>query len=79
MKCAADYVHGCDGCPECIPCDASVLINGADDVGDCTAKLDDGESCTQSGGAGFTCTASSCLEGALTAGTCTGIDCINLL
>ena len=54
------------------PCDTTVLITSADSMGDCTATLSSGESCTQTG-AGFTCTASSCLEGTLTEGTCSGL------
>ena len=55
------------------PCDASTLITpGADNVGDCTSTLASGSTCTQTASEGFTCTVSSCLEGVLTAGTCSG-------
>jgi len=57
-------------------CDASTLLSGAADVGDCTSGLASDETCTQTADDGYECTASSCAEdGTFTAGACTAILC----
>ena len=39
-------------------------------VGDCTAELSSASSCTNTGGPGYTCTASTCVDGTLIEGLC---------
>jgi syndecan 4 len=53
------------------PCVANALVADADGAGDCDDALDAGASCFQTMTTGF-CTASSCTDGELSAGTCTG-------
>ena len=52
------------------PCNMSVLHPNANDVGDCEVELAAGDSCTNTPRPGSTCTASTCLDGILTAGSC---------
>jgi hypothetical protein len=52
-------------------CDASELLPNAETVGDCSAALPSGSSCTNTAASGFTCVSStSCLDGILTPGLC---------
>ena len=55
-------------------CDASALLANAASLGDCSANLAAGATCTQIADPGHTCTASTCSAegGVLTAGDCTG-------
>jgi hypothetical protein len=57
------------------PCDASVLLSNAADLGDCTAVLNHLGSCTNVASAGVACTPSTCFHGSLTAGVCAGSFC----
>ena len=65
-----DHVHSSvvDG-----PCDASELLSNAETVGDCSAALPSGTSCTNTPVSGFTCVRStSCFDGTLALGLCIG-------
>jgi hypothetical protein len=54
-------------------CDASDLLPNAEDVGDCTATLKAGTTCTNTGSEGFICTASNCnLVASFIPGWCRG-------
>ena len=53
-------------------CDASSLVPNAADVGDCSSVLASGKSCSNIPTHGKACFASTCVDGNLTAGVCTG-------
>ena len=54
-------------------CDASELLANAETVGDCSAAMLSGTSCTNAAVSGFTCVvSSSCLDGTLVLGLCIG-------
>ena len=54
-------------------CDASELLANAETVGDCSAAMPSGTSCTNTPVPGFICVSStSCLDGTLTLGLCIG-------
>ena len=57
-------------------CDASEILSNAETVGDCSAALPSGGSCTNTGRANFLgCTATTCFDGVLSPGLCAGIAC----
>ena len=68
---------GTDGnwkCYHLASCDASELLLNAETVGDCSAALPSGGSCTNTGSANFLgCTPTTCNDGNLVPGTCEGI------
>ena len=51
-------------------CDASVLLQNAVDVGDCSTVLASRKSCRNIGIPGYFCTLSTCVDGNFTAGVC---------
>jgi len=54
-------------------CDASELLANAETVGDCSAALPSGTSCTNTPVSGLTCVRStSCFDGTLALGLCIG-------
>ena len=54
-------------------CDASELLPNAESVGDCSADLPSGGSCTNTAPiSGFLCSPTLCFDGVLTPGTCLG-------
>ena len=56
-----------------LSCDASAVLPNAVDLGDCSATLVHGGSCSNSPNPGLFCSPSRCLDGSLNAGVCAGI------
>jgi hypothetical protein len=63
---------GCGGGRPALPCNASGLLANAAATGDCVVELISGGSCSNIPISGYTCTASTCVDGVLTAGACEG-------